>query len=123
MKVLLVDDDGDIRMIAAIALRQVGKWEVSTASSGAEALQKLAEMTPDVVILDLMMPGLDGLGTLAAMRQEPALASVPVIFLTAKVRQNEVERYLAAGAVGVVQKPFDPMTLAGEITHILQQRA
>lgn len=122
MKILLVDDDADIRLIASIALRQVGKFDVTTASSGPEALQKLAENVPDVVILDLMMPGLDGLGTLAAMRERPALASLPVIFMTAKVRHSEVERYLAAGAMGVVQKPFDPMSLAREVTSILQAR-
>ncbi|HEY6882162.1 MAG TPA: response regulator [Polyangiales bacterium] len=120
MKVLLVDDDADIRLIASIALRQIGKWEVTTACSGSEALAKLAEATPDVVIMDLMMPDLDGLGTLAAIRERPGLTSLPVIFMTAKVRQNEVERYLAAGARGVVQKPFDPMQLATEVRRILQ---
>jgi CheY-like chemotaxis protein len=120
--VLLVDDEPDIRTIGAMSLRRVGKWEVRVASSGAEAIALAAEAVPDLVLLDVMMPELDGPATLEALRKNPALASVPVIFMTAKVQAKEVERWLAIGAIGVIRKPFDPMTLPTEIRNLVESK-
>ena len=118
-KVLMVDDEPDIRRIGQMSLRAVGKWEVALAASGAEALRAAIEGRPDVILLDVMMPGMDGPATLSALRGDPATAAIPVIFMTAKVQQHEVERYLALGAAGVIKKPFDPMTLPDEVRRIV----
>lgn len=117
--VLLVDDEPDIRTIGAMSLRRVGKWEVRTASSGTEAIALATESVPDLILLDVMMPELDGPATLEALRKLPALAAVPVVFMTAKVQAREVERWLAIGAIGVIRKPFDPMTLPNEIRSLV----
>ncbi len=115
--ILLVDDDADLRFVGELALGDVGGWEVRSACDGAEALSLLQEQVPDVVLLDMMMPGLDGLQTLARIRAM-GLDALPVIMLTAKVQTHEVAMYLEAGAVGVIAKPFDPMTLAAEVQVI-----
>jgi CheY-like chemotaxis protein len=117
--VLLVDDEPDIRTIGSMSLRRVGKWEVRAASSGKEGLELATAQTPDVILLDVMMPEMDGPATLAALRAVPSLADVPVIFMTAKVQSKEIERWLALGAVGVIRKPFDPMTLPAEIRALV----
>jgi CheY-like chemotaxis protein len=104
-KVLVVDDDEDIRLLSELALRRIGGWEVAVASSGEEALERAREQKPDVILLDVMMPRIDGPTTLAMLREEPSTANVPVIFLTAKVQQREVDRYRALGARGVIRKP------------------
>lgn len=112
---LLIDDDPDIRTVGRLALERVGGFEVALASSGAEALRALAGARFDVILLDAMMPGESGLALLARVR---ARVEVPVIFLTARVQQRDVEEYRAAGAAGVIAKPFDPMTLAGEVRRL-----
>ena len=116
--VLYVDDEDDIREIVELSLRLDGSLDVATCPSGQAALDYLETHIPDVVVLDVMMPGLDGPGTLARMRERPECASVPVIFLTAKAQRDELERFLALGAIGVVAKPFDPMTLARQLRDI-----
>ena len=121
MKVLIVDDEDDIRRIARIALTKVGRMDVVEASSGTEGVRKAAEERPDVVLLDVMMPGLDGPSTLAALLSDPATASLPVIFLTAKAMASEVERLKGLGARGVLTKPFDPMKLASDVRTILNE--
>ena len=118
-KVLLVDDEDDIRTIGQLSLSRVGKWETVLASNGAEALQKAAAERPDVILLDVMMPGMDGPTTLARLREQPATAQTPVIFMTAKIQKHEVARYLELGAVGVIGKPFDPLKLPAEIKKLL----
>jgi CheY-like chemotaxis protein len=117
--VLMVDDEEDIRTIGQIALQEVGGWKAVLASSGPEGLEVAARERPDVILLDMMMPGMDGQTTLARFRGSPATASIPVIFMTAKAQRDEIQRYIAAGAAGVIVKPFDPMTLADEIRRIL----
>ena len=114
--VLLVDDDPDIRRVGEIGLRIVGGLEVWCAESGPEALELLGSIHPDVVVLDVMMPGMDGPDTLRAIRER---SDVPVVFLTAKAQQREVQRYLGLGAAGVIPKPFDPMELAQELQDLL----
>lgn len=121
MKVLLVDDDSNIRTIAAIGLEDEPDWEIVEASSGSEALGLVSDFSPDVILLDMMMPGLDGLGTFELLREKRDLQTTPIIFMTAKVQPEEVERYITLGAAGVIIKPFDPITLASEIQGILKQ--
>ena len=118
-RVLLVDDEELIREVAEVALAKVGGWEVLTASSGEEGLGKAVAERPDAILLDAMMPGLDGLGTLARLQADPATASIPVVFLTAKVRQSEQQRWIDLGAAGVLVKPFDPMLLADQVAEVL----
>ena len=118
-KILLVDDDDDIRMVGSLTLQEVGGWEVVEASSGSEALELAAAEELDLILLDVMMPEMDGPATFAKLRASPATASVPVIFLTAKVQRHEVERYQMLGAAGIVPKPFDPMTLPDQIRSIV----
>ena len=125
-KVLLVDDDPFIRRIASISLASVGKFEVIVASSGPEGLQMAIEHRPDVILLDVMMPGEDGPTAIKKLQAAAATASIPVIFMTAKVQAEEVQQYLNLGAVGVITKPFDPISLPSEIrslvsTHPLPQ--
>ena len=119
MKVLIVDDDADIRLIAALSLRRVGGMEVVEADGGLEALRVARAEKPDVILLDMMMPSMDGSETLAALRADPATALMPVIFLTAKAAGEEVERTTSLGAAGVLSKPFDPRTLADDVRALL----
>ncbi len=119
--VLLVDDDADIRQIGAIALGAVGGLEVLEAQGGLQALQMARTHHPDVILLDVMMPDLDGPMTLAELRRDPITQGVPVIFLTAKVQASDVQRYINMGAMGAIAKPFDPMTLAGQVRGMLGQ--
>lgn len=117
--VLVVDDEPDIRRIAELALQHVAGWRVDTAPSGATAIAWLAENRPDVVLLDVMMPELDGPATLAALRERGD--RIPVIFMTAKAQRRDRDQYTALGASGVIPKPFDPMLLAEEIRAILAE--
>jgi CheY-like chemotaxis protein len=119
-KVMVVDDDEDIRLVSELAARRLGKWEVVAAATGEEALERARSEQPDVILLDVMMPEIDGPTTLAMLREDPTTASIPVIFLTAKAQKEEVERYLALGAVGVILKPFDVMTFPDEIRRIVE---
>ncbi|MBL8714920.1 MAG: response regulator [Myxococcales bacterium] len=122
MKVLFVDDEDDIRSIGRLSLTKVGGHEVTLASNAMEALHLARLERPDLVLLDVTMPGMDGLTALAQLKEDPDLQKVPVIFMTAKVQKQEVERYLREGACGVIHKPFDPMTLPEEIRRLLATR-
>jgi len=110
-KILLVEDNHDIRTIVKAALESVGGFEVRACESGAEALEALAGFEPQLILLDVMMPDLDGPGVLARFRERPDTAGIPVVFLTAKATKDEVQRLRALGAADVLTKPFDPMTL------------
>jgi CheY-like chemotaxis protein len=121
MKILIIDDEADIRRIANLALGRVGLMEVLEATSGVEGLRKAEDNHPDAILLDVMMPGLDGPSTLAALRSNPATANIPVIFLTAKAMVSELSRLRALGAAGVLTKPFDPMTLAMQVRAALKE--
>ena len=122
MKVLLVDDEEDIRKIGRLSLEAVGKFQVMMAASANEALSIARSEPLDLILMDMMMPGMDGLSALAELRRDEALKSIPVLFMTAKVQRSEVDHYLSVGAIGVIQKPFDPMTLPGEIKRIMGAR-
>lgn len=116
MKVLHVDDEPDIREVAAFALEMDPDMTVRSAASGPEAIELLRQgFAPDVVLLDVMMPELDGPGTLVQLRQLPDHADTPVIFMTARAQANELDRFLKLGAIAVIIKPFDPMTLSQQL--------
>ncbi len=118
--VLLVDDDADIRTIGKLAIEGVGKWRALIASSGPEGVEIATRERPDVILLDVMMPLVDGPNVLEALRRRPETAATPVIFMTAKAQKYEIERYRELGATGVITKPFDPMKLPGEIRRIVE---
>jgi CheY-like chemotaxis protein len=117
-RILAVEDEPDIRAVLELCLRNLGGYTVLACGSGAEALRQAPDFKPDLLLLDVMMPVMDGPGTLQALRQQPATAEVPAIFLTAKIQTQEVASLRSLGAAGVVAKPFDPLTLCGEIQGI-----
>ncbi|MFC5344417.1 response regulator [Brevundimonas staleyi] len=116
LRILHVDDEPDIREVAAMSLGIDPEIEVRSAASGAEALTVLeSDWRPDVILLDVMMPELDGPGTLERLRQLPHHEKTPVIFMTARAQAQEKSRFLDLGAIAVIVKPFDPMSLAGQV--------
>jgi CheY-like chemotaxis protein len=117
---MIVDDDEDIRMLSGMLARRRGPWEVVLAGDGHEALALAERERPDVILLDVMMPEQDGLATLARLREDPATARIPVIFVTAKAHRRELETYRALGAVGVIGKPFDVDGFADEIRRMVE---
>lgn len=118
-KILYVEDEPDIQMIVEIALRDVGGFILETCSSGREAIEKAQGFKPDLILLDVMMPEMNGPSTLAELRKLDATATIPVIFMTAKIQPQEIKYYKDLGAVDVISKPFDPMNLANQIRTIL----
>lgn len=117
-RILMVEDEADIREIAQLALEAVGGFQVKLCASGREALQEAPLFAPDLILLDVMMAEMDGPSTLAQLRRLPQLARTPVIFMTAKVQPHEVASYQALGALDVISKPFDPMTLSATVREI-----
>jgi CheY-like chemotaxis protein len=118
-RILVVDDDDLLREVAKTALEIVGGWHVVTARSGTEARIQAIRQQPDAILLDVMMPGVDGPSTVAALREDPATAQIPVIFLTAKVPSESTETWSRLGLAGVIPKPFDPMTLSADMARLL----
>lgn len=114
-EVLYVDDDPDIRELVQMSLETISQIEVRTADTGEAALCAMRTHRPDIVLLDVMMPGLDGPATLQRMRQSDDLVSIPVLFMTAKSQPLDLERLCQLGAIGVIGKPFDPMRLADQL--------
>lgn len=119
-RIMHVEDDPSIQQVAKIALEAVGGFTVHTCSSGQQALDDYQAFAPQLILLDVMMPGMDGPTTLQQLRQQFDLSKVPAVFMTAKVQSSEVESYKALGAADVVVKPFDPMALSGQIRRIWQ---
>jgi CheY-like chemotaxis protein len=117
--ILLIDDEEDIREVVALSLETVAGWRVTSAGSGKQGMELARKASPDAVLLDVMMPGQDGPATLRLLQSDTITATIPVIFLTAKVQSLERERLRDAGAAGFLSKPFNPMTLATEISEIL----
>lgn len=117
-RILMVEDDPDIRAVASVALEAVGGFTVVLCGSGQEALEQASAFRPDLLLLDVMMPGMDGITTLRALRALPQTTSTPVIFMTAKVQPHEIEAYRLLGALDVIVKPFDPMRLSLTITSM-----
>lgn len=118
-RILLVDDEDDIREVAQVSLQRLAGWEVITAKSGEECLSITATESFDAILLDVMMPGIDGPSTFGKLQSEESTRSIPVIFLTAKIQPIDLERFADLGAAGVIAKPFDPMTLAEEVSAAL----
>jgi CheY-like chemotaxis protein len=119
-RILIVDDEDDIREVAQVSLELVGQYEVLTAASGREGLLRARDQRPDAILLDVMMPDLDGPATLAELQADPATRDIPVLFLTAKAQTAERTRLAQLGAAGVLTKPFDPLTLPQEVASALR---
>lgn len=119
-RILYVEDEADIQAVAKLALEMVGGFTVEVCSSGEEAMRDSEAFAPDLILLDVMMPGMDGPATLKALREIPSLADVPMVFMTAKVQPSEVAYFKSLGALDVIAKPFDPMTLADQVRAILK---
>jgi CheY-like chemotaxis protein len=115
-RVLLIDDEDDIREVAQLSLEMVAHWDVVTASSGAEGVRRAAADQPDAILLDVMMPDMDGRATFAELQANPSTQHIPVILLTAKIQPCD---QLAQDVVAVISKPFDPMRLPGQIAQHL----
>lgn len=120
-RIMHVEDDESIRAVAEIALKDVAGFDLLSCESGQQALQALDSFRPELILLDVMMPEMDGLQTLAAIRARPEHRSLPVVFMTAKIQQVEKDHYLAAGALAVIDKPFDPMALGDMLSEIFMQ--
>ena len=120
-KILYVEDEADIRTVAQLALETVGGFTLQVWGSGEEAVKAGPDFMPDLILLDVMMPGMDGPTTLQALREQEGLRDVPVIFMTAKVQPNEIQQYKELGAIEVIPKPFDPMTLADQVRRIWEK--
>ncbi|MFI5181685.1 MAG: response regulator [Thermoanaerobaculia bacterium] len=122
MKILIVDDEDDIRKVARLALSRLGGMEVVEASNGPDGIAAAAASKPDAILLDVMMPAMDGPAVLARLKGDAGTAVIPVVFLTAKAMASEITRLKSLGAAGVVTKPFDPTALADQIRAILAGR-
>ena len=118
-RILIIDDEDDIREVAALSLETVAGWEVETASSGALGLARAIEYQPDAVLLDVMMPGMDGPTTFRELRKNPATQKIPVLLLTAKVQSTDQRRFADLGVEAILFKPFDPLTLSSQIAGAL----
>ena len=120
-RILIIDDEDDIREVAALSLETTAGWEIVTASSGAEGIRAAANSkpAPDAILMDVMMPGMDGPTTFRQMQQNPGLAGIPVLLLTAKVQGVDQRRFAGLGVSGVLFKPFNPLTLAAQISEKL----
>lgn len=121
-RILLVDDEADIRQVARLALEMIGGFQVDECPSGLEAAAAAVRFQPQLILMDVMMPGQDGPATLKALRANFDLSRIPVVFMTAKVQPQEVSEFLKLGALDVIPKPFDPMTLAATVRQIWERR-
>jgi CheY-like chemotaxis protein len=118
-RILIIDDEEDIREVAGLSLETVAGWEVFLASSGAQGIARAIEKQPDAILLDVMMPGMDGPATFRELRGNPATAHIPVMLLTAKVQSTDQRRFADLGVEAVLFKPFDPLTLSKQIADVL----
>lgn len=118
-RILIIDDEDDIREIAAMSLETIAGWEVMVANSGAQGLTRAAMYKPDAILLDVMMPGMDGPTTFRELQKNPTTAKIPVLFLTAKVQAHDRARFANLGIQAVLVKPFDPLTLSTQIASVL----
>jgi len=117
--ILIIDDEEDIREVAKASLELVAGWKITTARSGIEGLEKAVREKPEGILLDLMMPDMDGMMTIGKLRNQPATQHIPVIFMTAKVQASDWQRLTQAGAMAVIAKPFDPLKLHQQVSDAL----
>lgn len=117
--ILIIDDEDDIRDVAQIALETVGGWRVSTAASGPDGLAEMLAEPPDAVLLDVMMPDMDGVEVFKRMQADPKIQGIPVILMTAKTQTTDQQRFLALGITAIITKPFKAMQLADQVAAIL----
>lgn len=120
-RIMCVEDESDIQTIVRLSLETLGGFVVDICSSGSEALARVSGFKPQLILLDVMMPGMDGPTTLGKLREIPEFSGTPVVFMTAKVQPGEVAGYKAIGAADVIPKPFDPMTLPGQVREVWEQ--
>jgi two-component system OmpR family response regulator len=120
MRILHVDDEADIREVVELSLGLDPAFSVRSCASGADAIAEAAKWCPDMILCDVMMPGMDGPATLARLRESPQTVNTPVVFMTARGQAHEIEHFKSLGAVGVIAKPFDPMTLAESVRNHLR---
>lgn len=120
-RILCVEDDPDIQVVVRLALESIGGFSVKICASGEDALRDAEHFAPQMILLDVMMPGMDGPSTLRALRTRPALVDVPVAFMTAKVHPRELDQLRSLGACDVIAKPFDPMALPARVRLIWEQ--
>lgn len=120
-RILYAEDDPDIQAIVEMALQDMAGFTLLTCSTGLEAVDAAADFKPDLLLLDVMMPDLDGVAALARLREHAVTATTPVIFMTAKVSESDVAHYLSLGALGVIPKPFDTMDIAGQLRELWAQ--
>lgn len=121
--ILYVEDDLHVRTTAKLVLEVIGKFEVRDCSSGREALLAARDFHPDLIVLDVMMPDIDGVSTLALLRRLPHLADTPALFVTGLTTPEDIARYAEAGAIGVIPKPVIPLRLTGQLHKLWDRRA
>jgi two-component system, OmpR family, alkaline phosphatase synthesis response regulator PhoP len=120
-RILIIDDEDDIREATQVCLEVTGEWEVLTASSGHEGLLKATAEHPDAILLDVMMPGMDGISTFQELQTNPATQDIPVILLTAKTQSAEQRQFTQLGVAAIITKPYDPFSLSLQVTQALTQ--
>jgi CheY-like chemotaxis protein len=118
-RILIIDDEDDIREVAALSLEATAGWEILTANSGAKGIEVAVAQQPDAILMDVMMPEVDGPTTFRNMQQNPDISNIPVLLLTAKVQGVDQRRFAGLGVAAVLFKPFDPLTLADQISEVL----
>jgi CheY-like chemotaxis protein len=121
VKILIIEDDEDVRCVASLSLSLIGGLQVLEAEGGREGLELAAQEKPDAILLDLLMPEMDGSQTITALKQNPDTADIPGVFLTTRTLSSESSRMRSLGAAGILHKPFDPMTLASQLQEIINQ--
>jgi len=117
-KIMYVEDDVDIQVIGQLALEEVGGYEIIVCNNGVEAIRDVETFLPDLILLDVMMPEMDGMTTIKELKANESVKDIPVVFMTAKSQDHELETYMDLGAIDVIKKPFDPMALPGLLNSI-----
>jgi CheY-like chemotaxis protein len=118
-RILIIDDEEDIREVAGLSLETVAGWEVFLANSGLQGMERAERERPDAILLDVMMPSMDGPTTFLQLQKNPKTADIPVILLTAKVQGSDQRRFAELGVAGILFKPFDPLTLSSQVSQTL----
>ncbi|MEM8571826.1 MAG: response regulator [Pseudomonadota bacterium] len=120
-RILIADDEADIRKVVCLSLQHLSTYDVKMCEDGRDAVEKAADYAPDLIILDVMMPDLDGIRTFEKLREIPETSNTPIVFLTARIQGDEVETYRALGAINVIGKPFHPVELPKIIAEIWER--